>query len=314
MSVVLQTGVMYYRESQSDDWHPLILKVDTDLSALIEDYSQKAWELGEYCRYDSAVYRCTTAITTPEVWDSTHWQETTIGEELKNIIDITGDGDLDSGFTASDLTGAANELKTDIGDLEDITGDGSLSGFTATDLTGAANELKDTLNQLDGRVDSTQSTEAYVLGAVTAGVSISGSGVYVIYNDDLYTTTQSIASTDSAPYTGKITPVSGGGGFNSLKTQITALANRLYVSDETYLMANGSKTYTLASISEIGFLFANAGDGTQRAWVVGARNNNEIGVNPITAESAYFSISKSGLSFTITCTYASRIIFVCGAH
>lgn len=148
MSVVLQTGVMYYRESQSDDWHPLILKVDTDLSALIEDYSQKAWELGEYCRYDSAVYRCTTAITTPEVWDSTHWQETTIGEELKNIIDITGDGDLDSGFTASDLTGAANELKTDIGDLEDITGDGSLSGFTATDLTGAANELKDTLNNL----------------------------------------------------------------------------------------------------------------------------------------------------------------------
>ena len=149
MSVVLQTGVMYYRESQSDDWHPLILKVDTDLSALIEDYSQRAWDLGEYCRYSSAIYRCTTAITTPEVWDSTHWEETTIGEELKNITDITGDGDLDSGFTATDLTGAANELKTDVGDLEDITGDGSLSGFTATDLTGAANELKNTLNSFE---------------------------------------------------------------------------------------------------------------------------------------------------------------------
>lgn len=87
MSVVLQTGVMYYRESQSDDWHPLILKVDTDLSALIEDYSQRAWDLGEYCHYTGLIYRCTTAITTPEVWDSTHWQETTIGEELKALND-----------------------------------------------------------------------------------------------------------------------------------------------------------------------------------------------------------------------------------
>lgn len=155
MSVVLQTGVMYYRESQSDDWHPLILKVDMDLSVLIEDYSQRTWELGEYCRYASAIYRCTTPITTPEVWDSTHWQETTIGEELKNITDITGDGDLDSSFMASDLTGAANELKTavdsnasDIDDLEDIAGNGQLSGFTATDLTGAANELKTALDSI----------------------------------------------------------------------------------------------------------------------------------------------------------------------
>ena len=94
-------------------------------------------------------------------------------------------------------------------------GDGNLQGFTATDLTGAANELKNTLTQLDGRVNSTQSTVAYVLGATTAGVTISGVGVYVIYNNALYTTTQSIASTDTAPYTGKITPVVGGG-LNSL--------------------------------------------------------------------------------------------------
>ena len=87
MSVVLQTGVMYYRENQSDDWHPLILKVDADLSSFIEDYSQRTWELGEYCRYHDVIYRCTTAIETAEAWDSTHWTATDVGEELKALND-----------------------------------------------------------------------------------------------------------------------------------------------------------------------------------------------------------------------------------
>ncbi len=85
MSVVLQTGVMYYRENQSDDWHPLILKADADLSSFIEEYSQRAWELGEYCRYHNVIYRCTTAITTPETWNSSHWTATDVGEELKSF-------------------------------------------------------------------------------------------------------------------------------------------------------------------------------------------------------------------------------------
>lgn len=78
-----------------------------------------------------------------------------IGGDLQNQIndlnDITGDGAL-SGFTATDLTGAANELKGEIDDLQDIVGDGSLSGFTATDLTGAANELKGSLNTVEDEV------------------------------------------------------------------------------------------------------------------------------------------------------------------
>ena len=96
MSVVLQTGVMYYRENQSDDWHPLILKADVDLPSFIEEYSQKTWELGEYCRNHNVIYRCTTAITVPEVWNSAHWQETTIGDELKALNDeiIISEGDI----------------------------------------------------------------------------------------------------------------------------------------------------------------------------------------------------------------------------
>lgn len=38
--------------------------------------------------------------------------------------------------------------------IKEITGDGVLSGFTATDLTGAANELKTTVNQLETAVSN----------------------------------------------------------------------------------------------------------------------------------------------------------------
>ena len=71
---------------------------------------------------------------------------------------IVGDGSL-SGFTATDLTGAANEL---IG----ITGDGTLSGFTATDLTDAANELKTDINDKVTRVTGTiSSSQLYISNA-----------------------------------------------------------------------------------------------------------------------------------------------------
>lgn len=63
-------------------------------------------------------------------------------------------GDLDAGeigynstatYSADTVGKTLSDQAGDIGDLETIAGDGVLSGFTATDLTGAANELRDTL-------------------------------------------------------------------------------------------------------------------------------------------------------------------------
>lgn len=48
--------------------------------------------------------------------------------------------------TYSDLIPGADVPVSEIEELQDIVGNGQLSGFTATDLTGAANELKNTLN------------------------------------------------------------------------------------------------------------------------------------------------------------------------
>ena len=91
-------------------------------------------------------------------------------------------------------------------------------------------------------------------------------------------------------------------------------SNALTVIDERYVNANSSTTFTLESVSEVGFLYANNGNGAEYAWVVGARNNNELGVSSIVGDSQYITITKSGLSFTVTCTYATRVQFVKGAH
>lgn len=67
-------------------------------------------------------------------------------------ISIANDSDeiaIEQGTATKKITKAnlLKEINSDVDDLETIVGDGQLSGFTATDLTGAANELKSNLTQ-----------------------------------------------------------------------------------------------------------------------------------------------------------------------
>ena len=88
MSLLLNTGAMHYRENVNDDWKPLVIKANADLTVLADEYSNAStYVVGEYCRYDGQLYRCTTAITTAENWTPAHWTETNIGDELESIKD-----------------------------------------------------------------------------------------------------------------------------------------------------------------------------------------------------------------------------------
>ena len=40
------------------------------------------YALGAYCTYNNQMYKCTTAIATPEDWTGEHWTTVTIGNEL----------------------------------------------------------------------------------------------------------------------------------------------------------------------------------------------------------------------------------------
>lgn len=68
-----------------------------------EEYdSSKSYELDSYCIYDRSLWKCTSAILTPEEFDETHWIK--CGEYIKNI----------GFFNLNKVTGAEEEYKLNI--------------------------------------------------------------------------------------------------------------------------------------------------------------------------------------------------------
>lgn len=66
--------------------------------------STATYAVGDYCIYESVLYICTTAIVTPEEWDSTHWSATNVTDAKQDKITdvgmLKGDG---SAVSAADL-------------------------------------------------------------------------------------------------------------------------------------------------------------------------------------------------------------------
>ena len=59
------------------------------IAAAMAPYSQAAtYAVGDLARYGGTVYRCRTAIGTPEPWTSDHWEATTWEAELAGHVDI----------------------------------------------------------------------------------------------------------------------------------------------------------------------------------------------------------------------------------
>ena len=58
----------------------------TAIKAMISDeYSSSAtYKLGDLCIHDNTLQKCTTPITTAEAWNSAHWADTTIADEIEN--------------------------------------------------------------------------------------------------------------------------------------------------------------------------------------------------------------------------------------
>lgn len=90
MALLLKKSTLYYRETTSDPWTPFIMSADANFVDFADEYSDsQTYTVGEYCRYDGDFWRCTTAISTAEAWNSAHWQKTTIGEEFQNYLPLT---------------------------------------------------------------------------------------------------------------------------------------------------------------------------------------------------------------------------------
>lgn len=62
-------------------------QVDELSAAMATDYSAAStYEVGDYCWYSGALYRCTTAITTAEAWTAGHWIQAVLASDLKDDL------------------------------------------------------------------------------------------------------------------------------------------------------------------------------------------------------------------------------------
>ena len=59
--------------------------IDANFYSLIEDLydNTKTYAVGDYSIYDYKLYKCNTAISTPESFDINKWDLTNITDELK---------------------------------------------------------------------------------------------------------------------------------------------------------------------------------------------------------------------------------------
>lgn len=56
--------------------------------------SSQTYAVGDYCIYGTALYRCKTAITVAEAWNSVHWDAVSIGEDISDLGLSVSDGKL----------------------------------------------------------------------------------------------------------------------------------------------------------------------------------------------------------------------------
>ena len=77
--------------------------------------SSKTYAKGDYCIRNNTLYRCTTAITTAEAWNSSHWTATQVDDELTSLNSTLANYALKS--NALMFQGYIN--KTDANDLVD---------------------------------------------------------------------------------------------------------------------------------------------------------------------------------------------------
>lgn len=72
--------------------------------------STHTYNVGDYCIYEDTLYRCNTAITTPEAFTPAKWDAITAVKEIKAALSMVVDEYNEGNFTANDYCKYQNKL------------------------------------------------------------------------------------------------------------------------------------------------------------------------------------------------------------
>lgn len=62
---------------------------DANINIASEYDSTATYNYGAYCIYDGVLYRCITAISVAEAWNSTHWTAVMVTGEFRRVVELT---------------------------------------------------------------------------------------------------------------------------------------------------------------------------------------------------------------------------------
>lgn len=139
--------------------------------------STQTYDVGDYCIYNNALYKCTTAISTAEEFNSVHWIAVKVSDELNNkldkVINVTTAGTscndyLDDGiywFGTAEVLPSDSPVNGIYGWLEVIAGQGVIRQIW----------------HRSGSINSTNMFQTYV--RIKLGGSWSSWGKYVTRNE-----------------------------------------------------------------------------------------------------------------------------------
>jgi len=119
---------------------------DLETSIVAEEYSSSTtYALGSYCIYNNLLYRCTTEIDTAEAWNSNHWTQIVLADdvELKTSIQAITTAQWEALSPAEQASGSyvITDATTTPLTAEYVPYDNTTSGLLASDVQDAIDEL-----------------------------------------------------------------------------------------------------------------------------------------------------------------------------
>ena len=198
---------------------------------------------------------------------------------------------------------------------------------TNLDLKKPAQSDKIRIADINGNMDEIdaafgavgEKSVAAQMGDIRAGMAIvavnnvhdaiaSGEYVYVTkhdtLDDGLYVATSAIAANGTLS-SSNLTAVSKGG-LNALNSNIANLKTFAQIYNDE-ITAGTSKTYTLTASTQVAMVFINNGNGSVAVWAISFRSPGEIGKERLSTAEASSTITTSGMTFTVACTYSAKV-------
>ena len=175
----INASILNKIEEESDSRIQVQNKVNNIENSIAPIYTNKTYNIGDYCTKDGYLYKCNTTINAAEAWTAAHWTQVTASGEvsdLKSIIDsINDDLQYKNGEAQSLPITTNNSVDVTLSESGKIfNGNGNFMDlFNITDGTYTVNSLEIVVSRHGSRIsfNGTASAAGYMMLSDNTGAS-----------------------------------------------------------------------------------------------------------------------------------------------